>query len=45
MDLSSIGREGNCVIEQSGHGSVTIDSVEKYLTDNAFENGWLPSQD
>ena len=33
--------EGNCVIEQSGHGSVTIGSVEKYLTDNAFENGWI----
>ena len=33
--------EGNCVIEQSGHGSVTIGSVEKYLTDNAFENGWV----
>ena len=33
--------EGNCVIEQSGHGSVTIGSVEKYLTDNAFEKGWI----
>ena len=33
--------EGNCVIEQSGHGTVTIGSVEKYLTDNAFENGWI----
>ena len=33
--------EGNCVIEQSGHGSVTIGSVEKYLTDNAFQNGWI----
>jgi glutamate synthase (NADPH/NADH) small chain len=25
--------EGNCVIEQSGHGSVTIGSVERYITD------------
>ena len=33
--------EGNCVIEQSGHGSVTIGSIEKYLTDTAFENNWL----
>jgi len=33
--------EGNCVIEQSGHGTVTIGSVEKYLTDLAFENGWV----
>ncbi|NEX48010.1 NAD(P)-dependent oxidoreductase [Pseudotabrizicola algicola] len=33
--------EGNCVIEQSGHGTVTIGSVEKYLTDTAWENGWV----
>ncbi len=33
--------EGNCVIEQSGHGTVTIGSVEKYLTDKAWENGWV----
>ncbi len=25
--------EGNCVIEQSGHGTVTIGSVEKFITD------------
>jgi glutamate synthase (NADPH/NADH) small chain len=31
--------EGNCVIEQSGHGTVTIGSVEKYITDTAFERG------
>ena len=34
--------EGNCVIEQSGHGTVTIGSVEKYITDTAFEEGWVP---
>jgi glutamate synthase (NADPH/NADH) small chain len=33
--------EGNCVIEQSGHGTVTIGSVEKYITDLAWENGWV----
>ena len=33
--------EGNCVIEQSGHGTVTIGSIEKYLTDKAWENGWV----
>lgn len=33
--------EGNCVIEQSGHGTVTIGSVEKYITDMAWENGWV----
>ena len=33
--------EGNCVIEQSGHGTVTIGSVEKYITDNAWANGWV----
>ena len=32
---------GNCVIEQSGHGTVTIGSVEKYITDAAWENGWV----
>jgi len=33
--------EGNCVIEQSGHGTVTIGSVEKYITDTAFDEGWV----
>ena len=33
--------EGNCVIEQSGHGTVTIGSVEKYITDKAWEEGWV----
>lgn len=35
--------EGNCVIESSGHGTVTIGAVEKYITDTAFENGWVKS--
>jgi glutamate synthase (NADPH/NADH) small chain len=34
--------EGNCVIEQSGHGTVTIGAVEKYITDTAWEEGWVP---
>ena len=33
--------EGNCVIEQSGHGTVTIGSVEKYITDTAWEKNWI----
>ena len=33
--------EGNCVIEQAGHGTVTIGSVEKYITDTAWEKGWV----
>ena len=33
--------EGNCVIEFSGHGAVTIGSVEKYLGDNAWKEGWV----
>ncbi len=33
--------EGICTIEQSGHGTVTIGSVEKYITDTAWENGWI----
>ena len=33
--------EGNCAIEQSGHGTVTIGAVEKFLTNNAWENNWV----
>ncbi len=33
--------EGNCVIEQSGHGTVTIGSIEKYITETAWTNGWV----
>ncbi|MCF6234728.1 MAG: NAD(P)-dependent oxidoreductase, partial [Rhodobacteraceae bacterium] len=33
--------EGICTIEQSGHGTVTIGSVERYITDNAWKNGWI----
>ncbi|WP_113911005.1 NAD(P)-dependent oxidoreductase [Roseovarius dicentrarchi] len=33
--------EGNCVIESSGHGTVTIGAVEKYITDTAWDNGWV----
>jgi len=33
--------EGSCVLEQSKHGSVTIGAVEKYITDTAWENGWV----
>jgi len=32
--------EGNCVIEK-GFESVTIGAVEKYITDTAWEKGWV----
>jgi len=32
--------EGNCVIEKGFH-SVTIGSVERYITETAFERGWV----
>jgi glutamate synthase (NADPH/NADH) small chain len=37
--------EGNCVIEFSGHGAVTIGSVEKYITDTAWAEGWVEPVD
>ena len=33
--------EGNCVIEKSGHETVTIGSIEKYITDTAWEKEWI----
>lgn len=33
--------EGSCVIEQAGHGTVTIGSIETYITETAFLNGWV----
>ena len=32
--------EGNCVIEK-GFDSVTIGAVERFITDTAFDNGWV----
>ena len=32
--------EGNCVIEK-GFSSVTIGAVERYITDTAFDKGWV----
>jgi glutamate synthase (NADPH/NADH) small chain len=32
--------EGNCVIEK-GFDSVTIGAVERFITDNAFDQGWV----
>lgn len=32
--------EGNCVVEH-GFGTVTIGSIEKYITEHAFANGWV----
>ncbi len=33
--------EGNCVIESAGHGTVTIGAIEKFVTDTAWEQGWV----
>ena len=33
--------EGNCVVEQAGFGAITIGNLEKYLTEIAWENGWV----
>ncbi|MDP4534878.1 FAD-dependent oxidoreductase [Alkalimonas collagenimarina] len=33
--------EGACTLEE-GFGAVTIGSIEKYITDKAFEMGWRP---
>ena len=33
--------EGACVLEVSEHGAVTIGAVERFLTETAFENGWV----
>ncbi len=33
--------EGACTLEQSGWETVTIGSVERWLGDMAFENGWV----
>ncbi|WP_305798420.1 FAD-dependent oxidoreductase [Paludibacterium sp. B53371] len=34
--------EGACTLNQGGFGAVTIGSVEKYITDEAFKAGWRP---
>ena len=33
--------EGDCTIEQSGHGSVTIGAIEKHIGDTAWDMGWV----
>ncbi len=33
--------EGSCVLEQSRHGTVTIGAVERYITDTAWDKGWV----
>lgn len=34
--------EQDCVIEQSTHGSVTIGAIERFITETAFANNWVP---
>ncbi|MEA5445001.1 glutamate synthase subunit beta [Gammaproteobacteria bacterium AB-CW1] len=36
--------EGACTLND-GYGAVTIGSVEKYITDEAFKQGWRPTVD
>ena len=33
--------EGNCVVEKSGHGSITIGAIERHITETAWERGWV----
>ena len=30
-----------CTLEQAGHGTVTIGAIERYITDNAWREGWV----
>ena len=34
--------EGACTLNHGGFGAVTIGSVEKYISDTAFDQGWRP---
>ena len=34
--------EGACTLNQGGFGAVSIGSVEKYITDEAYKQGWRP---
>lgn len=33
--------EGLCVLEQSEHNAVTIGAIEKFITDTAWDQGWV----
>ncbi len=33
--------EGACVIEQAGHGTVTIGAIEQQITETAWAEGWV----
>ncbi len=34
--------EGDCTLQQDGYGAITIGSVETYISENGFKNGWRP---
>lgn len=34
--------EGACTLNEGGFGTVTIGSIEKYIADTAFSQGWRP---
>ena len=36
--------EGICVLEQSDHDAVTIGAIEKFITDNAWDQGWVKTR-
>ncbi len=33
--------EGNCVVEQADFGTITIGAIEKFITENAWKEGWI----
>jgi len=33
--------EDSCVLEQSGHGTITIGAIERYVTETAWDRGWV----
>ena len=34
--------EQDCTLQQDGYGAITIGSVETYISENGFKNGWRP---
>jgi len=34
--------EQDCTLQQDGYGAITIGSIETYISENGFKNGWRP---
>ncbi len=34
--------EQDCTLQQDGYGAITIGSIETYISENGFKNGWKP---